>query len=108
MPTATNRPTISDLQWIVLLVASSLPSSARYRHDGRSEHAERHDRSPGHVRLHAAQIGSRRPQRNGGNLKAWLTGTHHGVERPNLQAYLDEFAFRFHCGPEEDLAMMSR
>lgn len=29
-------------------------------------------------------------------LKRWLLGTHHGrVERKHLQAYLDEFAFRF-------------
>jgi len=30
-----------------------------------------------------------------GNLKTWLTGTHHGVGHDHLQAYLDEFAFRF-------------
>ncbi len=29
------------------------------------------------------------------NLKTWLNGTHHGVGRPHLQAYLDEFVFRF-------------
>lgn len=29
-----------------------------------------------------------------GNLKQWLLGTHHGVSRPQLQAYLDEFVFR--------------
>jgi hypothetical protein len=29
------------------------------------------------------------------NVKAWLVGTHHGVGRPHLQAYLDEFVFRF-------------
>jgi transposase-like protein len=29
-----------------------------------------------------------------GNLKQWLIGTHHGVGRPHLQAYLDEFVFR--------------
>ncbi len=29
------------------------------------------------------------------NLKSWLIGTHHGVGRPHLQAYLDEFVFRF-------------
>lgn len=29
-----------------------------------------------------------------GNLKAWLTGTHKGVGRHHLAAYLDEFAFR--------------
>lgn len=31
-----------------------------------------------------------------GNLKAWLNGTHHGAMRAkHLQAYLDEFAFRY-------------
>jgi len=29
------------------------------------------------------------------NLKAWLIGTHHGVSKKHLQAYLDEFVFRF-------------
>lgn len=30
-----------------------------------------------------------------GNLKTWLRGTHHGVDAKHMQAYLDEFAFRF-------------
>jgi len=29
-----------------------------------------------------------------GNLQQWLTGTYHGVSKPQLQVYLDEFAFR--------------
>lgn len=29
------------------------------------------------------------------NLKTWLQGTHHGVEPKYLQAYLNEFVFRF-------------
>jgi transposase-like protein len=29
-----------------------------------------------------------------GNLKQWLLGTHHGVSRAHLQAYLDEAVFR--------------
>jgi transposase-like protein len=29
-----------------------------------------------------------------GNLQQWLVATHHGVSRAQLQAYLDEFAFR--------------
>jgi transposase-like protein len=29
------------------------------------------------------------------NLKAWLQGTHHGVSQQHLQAYLNEFTFRF-------------
>ena len=30
-----------------------------------------------------------------GNLKAWINGVHHGVSPDHLQAYLNEFAFRF-------------
>lgn len=30
-----------------------------------------------------------------GNLKSWLLGIHHGVDPKYLQAYLDEFVFRF-------------
>lgn len=30
-----------------------------------------------------------------GNLDAWLLGTHHGVSPKHLQAYLNEYAFRF-------------
>src|SRR5208283_1279186 len=29
------------------------------------------------------------------NLKTWLIGTHHGVSAQHLQAYLNEFTFRF-------------
>jgi len=29
------------------------------------------------------------------NLKAWIIGTHHGVSSKHLQAYLNEFAFRY-------------
>ena len=29
------------------------------------------------------------------NLKTWLSGTHHGVSAKHLQAYLNEFTFRF-------------
>ena len=29
------------------------------------------------------------------NLKIWLMGTHHGVSHQHLQAYLNEFTFRF-------------
>ena len=29
------------------------------------------------------------------NLKTWLTGIHHGVSTQHLQAYLNEFTFRF-------------
>jgi ISXO2-like transposase domain len=29
-----------------------------------------------------------------GNMKQWLLGTFHGLSRPQIQAYLDEFVFR--------------
>jgi hypothetical protein len=29
------------------------------------------------------------------NLKSWILGTHHGVSQQHLQAYLNEFVFRF-------------
>ena len=29
-----------------------------------------------------------------GNLRQWLIGTYHGVSKPQLQVYLDEFVFR--------------
>jgi len=36
-----------------------------------------------------------RVHRVSGNLQTWLRGTHHGVGHRHLQAYLDEFTFRF-------------
>jgi transposase-like protein len=47
----------------------------------------RHTQSPGHLATHI--------HRAFGNLKTWLNGTHHGVDPKYLQAYLDEFVFRF-------------
>ena len=29
------------------------------------------------------------------NLKTWINGTHHGVDEKHLQAYLNEYTFRF-------------
>jgi len=47
----------------------------------------KHDKTPG---MRASHI-----HRAFGNLKTWLTGTHHGVDPKYLQSYLDEFVFRF-------------
>ena len=47
----------------------------------------RHGQSPGARAAHM--------HRAFGNLKTWLNGTHHGVDSKYLQAYLDEFVFRF-------------
>lgn len=48
-------------------------------------HHELHDPTTHALHIHRAF----------GNLKTWLTGTHHGVDPKYLQFYLDEFAFRF-------------
>ena len=47
----------------------------------------RHRQTPG---MRASHI-----HRAFGNLKTWLNGTHHGVDPKYLQAYLDEYTFRF-------------
>jgi len=47
----------------------------------------RHRQTPGMWATHI--------HRSFGNLKTWLNGTHHGVNPKYLQAYLDEFVFRF-------------
>jgi hypothetical protein len=31
------------------------------------------------------------------NLKVWALGVYHGLRRPHLQSYLDEFGFRSNC-----------
>jgi transposase-like protein len=38
------------------------------------------------------------------NLKTWLNGTHHGVSQEHLQAYLNEFCFRFNSRDRVQLA----
>lgn len=54
------------------------------------KHRVRVVRTPGRAHRVAPHI-----HRVFSNLKAWLNGTHHGVEPKYLQSYLDEFVFRF-------------
>jgi transposase-like protein len=56
-----------------------------YRHRPRTQGADPHMAARILPRIH----------RVFGNLKTWLRGTHHGVSHPHLQAYLDEYTFRF-------------
>jgi transposase-like protein len=42
-----------------------------------------------------------------GNLKTWLRGTHHRVEREYTQGYLDEFAFRYNRRHYREHAFLS-
>ncbi len=41
------------------------------------------------------------------NMKVRINGTHHGVGRPHLQAYLDEFVFRFNRRQNPEAAFQS-
>lgn len=70
----------SDGLWDYVTVTEGLG----FTHDRR---VQGNVRQTGQVVLHAHQAIA--------NLKSWLIGTHHGVGRPHLQAYLDEFVFRF-------------
>jgi transposase-like protein len=56
-----------------------------YRHRARTQGADPQNAARILPRIH----------RVFGNLKTWLRGTHHGVGHPHLQAYLDEYTFRF-------------
>jgi transposase-like protein len=42
------------------------------------------------------------------NLKSWLLGTHHGVSHQHLQAYLNEFTFRFNVSVRSSPLAWSR
>lgn len=42
-----------------------------------------------------------------GNLKTWLRGTHHGVDREHLQSYLEEFTFRYNRRRYQEHAFLS-
>jgi len=42
-----------------------------------------------------------------GNLQSWLVGTHHGVSRKQLPAYLDEFVFRYNRRKEPRAAFQT-
>lgn len=59
-------------------------ASAGYRHDRRVQGAP-----------NRAGVILPRVHRVFGNLQTWIRGTHHGVSAKHLQAYLDEYVFRF-------------
>jgi transposase-like protein len=58
--------------------------AAGYRHDRRVQG------TPGRAGVILPRV-----HRVFGNLQTWLRGTHHGVSGKHLQAYLDEYVFRF-------------
>jgi hypothetical protein len=42
-----------------------------------------------------------------GNLKTWLRGTHHGVDKEHLQSYLDEYVFRYNRRRHREAGFLS-
>lgn len=87
--------------WIGEFLQTHVEPGSTIRSDGLSDYPPvlatlgyKHDRR---VQGNPAKTGQVVPfaHRAISNMKAWLVGTHHGVGRPHLQAYLDEFVFRF-------------
>jgi transposase-like protein len=75
----------------------SVARGARVITDGLAAYKDlpNHDHRPIVVGKMAAHIPLQWVHRVFSNLKRWFTGTLHGVRKPHLQRYLDEFAFRW-------------
>lgn len=56
---------------------------------------DRHDHRPRTVGVMAGHVLLPKIHRAFSNLKRWLMGTLHGVRKPHLKRYLDEFVFRW-------------
>jgi DNA-directed RNA polymerase subunit RPC12/RpoP len=87
--------------WIGEFLDANVEPGSRIRTDGLNDYPKvlaelgyKHDRR---VQGNPTKTGQVVPfaHRAISNMKAWLIGTHHGVGRPHLQAYLDEFVFRY-------------
>ncbi len=87
--------------WIAEFLTAHVARGSTIRTDGLGDYPKvlaelgyKHDRR---VQGNPAMTGQVVPfaHRAISNMKAWLIGTHHGVGRPHLQAYLDEFVFRY-------------
>jgi hypothetical protein len=78
-------------------VAASMAPGATIRTDGWSAYASAPDvtHDPHVVGKMAAHVVLPWIQRVFSNLKTWPLGVYHGLRKPHLQSYLDEFAFRF-------------
>jgi transposase-like protein len=78
-------------------VAASMAPGATIKTDGWSAYAGAPDvaHDPHVVGKMAAHVVLPWIHRVFSNLKTWALGVYHGLRRPHLQSYLDEFAFRF-------------
>ncbi len=91
-----------NAEWIGRFLVDNVEPGSTIRSDGLGDYTSA-TKEPGytHVRLVQGNIRKTGIQvvplahRSISNMKMWLNGTHHGVGRPHLQAYLDEFVFRF-------------
>ncbi len=68
-------------------VPVSCAIEVRHRKPGTKLDNRKDGRYAGRVRLAVVLVFA--------NLKTWLIGIHHGVSHQHLQAYLNEFTFRF-------------
>jgi len=91
-----------NAEWIGRFLEAHVEPGSTIRTDGLNDYvAATRELGYGHQRKVQGRIGAGTTQvvplahRAISNLKTWLNGTHHGVGRPHLQAYLDEFVFRF-------------
>jgi len=78
-------------------VASSMAPGATIKTDGWSAYTSAPDvtHDPHVVGKMAAHVVLPWIHRVFSNLKTWALGVYHGLRKPHLQSYLDEFAFRF-------------
>ena len=78
-------------------VAGTSAPGARVTTDGWSGHGglSDHDHAPKIVGTTSAHLVLRWSHRVFSNLKRWALGTSHGLRRPHLRRYLDEFVFRW-------------
>ena len=103
-----------DAPWIADFIERNVEPGSTIRSDGLHGYQEAtRDLDYGHIRNVQGNIGVTGVQvvplahRAIPNLKARLIGTHHGVGRPHLQAYLDQFVFRFNCRQNPEAAFQT-
>jgi transposase-like protein len=90
---AISRPRSAEL---LPFVGENVVAGSEVRTDGFVAYATLHKKGYAHKVIEGSlSHGLPHIHRVFSNLKAWLIGTHHGVSQKHLQAYLNEYAFRF-------------
>ena len=96
------RIAADSAEFVVPFVQASVEPGAQVRTDGSA--AYRSLTSLGYVHQQNVMLGAKEPahvtlagvHRVASLIKRWILGTHHGAVQPeHLDAYLDEFVFRF-------------